>query len=52
MGVLGKTVEGTFVLISSMCYGVLFSLGVRYLSLSELRTRLCCTGARTHLRLS
>jgi hypothetical protein len=29
MGFLGKTIEGTYVLVSSTCYGVLFSLGVR-----------------------
>jgi hypothetical protein len=29
MGVIGKTIEGSYVLVTSTCYGVLFSLGVR-----------------------
>ena len=29
MGLIGKTIEGTYVLVTSTCYGVLFSLGVR-----------------------
>ena len=48
MGFLGKTVEGTMVLIVSMCYGVLFSLGVRCPT-PQPSDRLT-TGARTQQR--
>ena len=48
MGFLGKTVEGTMVLIVSMCYGVLFSLGMLSMILSivilNMETPLPTTG--------